>query len=79
MGMMNEGDMASLAAASRPGFERIFLTMMATHHNGAIEMAEEELAKGEYGPAKRLAASIRDSQRREVEEMQTILAGILDA
>lgn len=74
-GMMSEQDMASLGAAG-VAFDRMFLTMMVGHHNGAIEAAKEEVEKGRYGPAKELAASIRDSQRNEVAEMNAILAGL---
>ena len=44
-GMMSEADMASLGNATGTDFDRMFLEMMILHHEGAIEMAEEELAE----------------------------------
>lgn len=76
MGMMSEGEMTALRDASGNAFDRMFLTMMTGHHNGAIEMAKTELAKGKYQPAKDLARSIQDSQVKEVAEMQQILGAL---
>ncbi len=76
MGMMSEGEMQALGAASGAAFDRMFLTMMTGHHNGAIEMAKTEVDKGKFEPAKQLAASIRDSQQKEVAEMQSIQSAL---
>jgi len=76
MGMMSEGEMQALGAASGAAFDRMFLTMMTGHHNGAIEMAKTEVDKGKFDPAKQLAASIRDSQQKEVAEMQSIQSAL---
>ncbi len=76
MGMMSGADMGALKAASGPAFDRLFLTGMISHHNGAIEMAETEQAKGKYQPAKDLAKTIQDTQAQEIAEMQQILAGL---
>lgn len=76
MGMMSAADMTSLGASSGTSFDRQFLTMMTGHHNGAIEMAVTQVDKGRFEPAKQLAVSIRDSQRKEVAEMQGILADL---
>lgn len=74
--MMSEQDMAALGGASGLAFDRMFLTMMVAHHNGAIEAAKQEVDKGSSGPAKKLAVSIRDSQQDEVTEMDAILGGL---
>jgi uncharacterized protein (DUF305 family) len=73
---MSDADMASLRKAVGAEFDRTFLTMMTAHHNGAIQMASDELDKGKYKPAKNLAGSIRGSQQQEVAEMQGILARV---
>jgi uncharacterized protein (DUF305 family) len=72
-GMMAETDMAALRAATGEDFDQRWLAMMVVHHQGAIEMAEKELAEGVNPDAKRLAQQIIDAQRAEIREMQTLL------
>ena len=74
-GMMSDADMDKLAGLSGKAFDMEFLTMMTTHHKGAIEMARTEQADGRYGPAKQLAASIIKSQSAEVAFMAELLKG----
>jgi uncharacterized protein (DUF305 family) len=57
-GMMSEEEMTTLRQATGPAFDRMFLEMMIRHHNGAIEMAEQELREGTYQPATDLATAI---------------------
>ena len=73
-GMMSAQDMAALAKANGPEFDRLFLTMMTQHHRGAVEMAKSELNNGKSKDAKALATSIRDSQTKEIAEMANLLA-----
>ena len=75
-GMMSEADMASLGDATGTDFDRMFLEMMILHHEGAIEMAEEELAEGKYQPTKDLAQAVITGQQAEIEEMNTLIAGL---
>jgi uncharacterized protein (DUF305 family) len=65
MGM--EMDMEALESA-KP-FDREFIDMMVTHHQGAIRMAQIELAEGEDDETKSLASAIIDAQSREIEQM----------
>jgi uncharacterized protein (DUF305 family) len=51
-------------------FDESFLQMMVPHHEGAIEMAKAELAKGQDPELKALAQQIIDAQEREISEMQ---------
>ncbi|MBM0259611.1 DUF305 domain-containing protein [Micromonospora sp. 4G55] len=73
-GMMSDADMAKLAAASGQEFDRQFLTMMIAHHEGAITMAEEELASGANADAKAMAQQIVNAQQGEIDAMKKILA-----
>ena len=50
-------------------FDRAFIDMMTPHHEGAIAMAEAEVAKGENSQLKHLAKRIVAAQQREVREM----------
>ncbi|KJK55779.1 DUF305 domain-containing protein [Saccharothrix sp. ST-888] len=73
-GMMGDDEMAKLKSASGADFDKAFLTMMAAHHEGAVTMAKNELAKGAFQPAKALADSISTSQTAEIAEMKKLLA-----
>ena len=73
-GMMTDAQMTQLRGASGAEFDRIFLTMMIEHHQGAVTMARTELDKGKYEPAKQLAQTIIDAQQKEITEMQALLA-----
>ncbi|MEU6072911.1 DUF305 domain-containing protein [Micromonospora sp. NPDC047074] len=72
-GMMSDADMTKLAAASGREFDRQFLTMMIAHHEGAITMARDELARGMNAEAKALAEQIVSSQQAEIDTMRKIL------
>lgn len=73
-GMMSEADMARLGNATGADFDRMFLEMMVLHHEGAIEMAEQQLADGEYPPAKDLAQAVIAAQQAEIDEMNALLS-----
>ncbi|MFE1860897.1 DUF305 domain-containing protein [Streptomyces anandii] len=72
-GMMSDQDMGKLKGLSGDAFDRAFLRMMISHHQGAVEMAKTEQARGAYGPAKAMAKSIVTSQSAEVTEMNKML------
>ncbi|MFF0510355.1 DUF305 domain-containing protein [Streptomyces sp. NPDC004250] len=72
-GMMDGRDMAELEKASGRAFDTKFLTMMVEHHEGAVEMAGTEKAKGRYAPAKALADDIVTAQQAEITEMNGLL------
>ncbi len=68
-GMM---DTEKLAAASGPNFDRKWLDVISAHHGAAIQMAQIEVAGGQYGPAKSLAQSIISTQSRELSEFNQL-------
>ncbi|PWR16148.1 DUF305 domain-containing protein [Micromonospora sicca] len=72
-GMMSDADLAKLEAASGVDFDRQFLTMMIAHHEGAITMAQEEIASGAKPDARALAERIVTAQRGEIDLMNKIL------
>ncbi len=73
-GGMDPADLAKLTAAEGGEFDRMFLDMMTEHHQGAVDMAKTEQAKGKYPPAQQLAAEIVRSQTAEIEEMRGLVA-----
>ncbi|MET9462296.1 DUF305 domain-containing protein [Streptomyces canus] len=72
-GMMDSADMGKLKKASGKDFDSMFLTMMVEHHEGAVEMATTEKAKGEYKAATAMAGDIVTAQNAEISEMKKLL------
>lgn len=73
-GMMSDGDMAELEKATGAAFDRMFLTMMIKHHEGAITMAKAEQRDGEDTAAIELAQRIETAQTAEIKLMRKLLA-----
>ncbi|WP_242087539.1 DUF305 domain-containing protein [Microbacterium lacticum] len=73
-GMMTDGDMQSLEAATGAEASRLFLEQMTMHHEGAITMAQEEVDNGQNADAVALAQTIIDTQTAEIATMQELLA-----
>ncbi|MFF3446614.1 DUF305 domain-containing protein [Streptomyces sp. NPDC002667] len=72
-GMMSDDDMGKLKRLSGDAFDKAFLRMMISHHEGALAMAKTERAKGAYGPATTMAKSIVASQSSEITGMDRML------
>ena len=75
-GMDQAGAMSDLDSLSGTEFDRRFLELMTAHHQGAIEMSEQELADGENADALALARRIIDAQNAEIVEMRNMLDGL---
>ncbi|MEU0557965.1 DUF305 domain-containing protein [Dactylosporangium sp. NPDC006015] len=69
-GMMSSADMAKLKAATGTDFDKLFLQMMIVHHQGAVTMAQAELAHGTNPDAKALAGRIVKTQQAEIAAMR---------
>ena len=69
-GMVDDAAMGRLAAERGSDFDRQWLQAMIAHHEGAIAMANTELATGSSSDAKRLAQQIVSGQQAEIERMQ---------
>jgi uncharacterized protein (DUF305 family) len=68
-GMMSEEDMQALDGATPPESDRLFQEQMIAHHEGAVEMAEEEIESGQDAAAVEMAQTIVDTQTAEIETM----------
>lgn len=66
MGM--DMDLMELKVAG--SFDLAFIEMMIPHHEGAVEMAEQLLEKGENAELQQLARAVVSSQNAEVETMR---------
>jgi len=73
-GMMSDDDMTALEAADGPEAVRLYLQQMIEHHQGAIEMAQDELDDGANPGVLALAQQIITSQTAEIATMQELLA-----
>jgi uncharacterized protein (DUF305 family) len=52
-------------------FDRTFIDMMITHHQGAIRMARAEIAKGTSAQLRKIARAIVAAQKREIVQMNS--------
>lgn len=73
-GMMTADEMKSLGASSAADFDKMWLTMMIRHHEGAIAMGKTEQTEGKNPEAKALAGKIVTAQEGEIAEMKQLLA-----
>jgi uncharacterized protein (DUF305 family) len=72
-GMMTEQQMQELDEANSAEGQRLFLEGMIRHHQGAIKMAQAEIASGKNPEAITLANNIAESQQAEVDTMTELL------
>lgn len=72
-GMMTDQQMQQLKAANGAAFDKMFLQLMISHHQGALEMAQTEKASGQNKDALALADAIIKSQTAEIAEMNKML------
>lgn len=75
-GMLSAEQMAQLDAARGPEFDRLFLTFMIQHHQGAITMVDQLFDT--YGAAQndlvfKIASDIGADQTSEIDRMQSML------
>jgi uncharacterized protein (DUF305 family) len=74
-GMLSADELAALEAADAATASQLFLEQMIEHHEGAVEMAEEQLANGSHAGAIEMAEAIVATQTAEIERMQALLEG----
>lgn len=76
MGMMSPAEMQALKDAEGTEAAKLFLTGMIKHHEGAINMARDEIKNGKFPAEIELAKSIESSQQKEIDTMKQILASL---
>ena len=75
-GMLTPEQMQQLDAARGPDFDRLFLTFMIQHHQGAITMVQQLLAvpgAAQDGPIFRFASDVNADQTTEINRMTLML------
>ena len=78
-GMAAPQQMADLAAAEGTAFDRLFLQLMITHHEGAVTMVEALLEQpgAAYDPALfEFTNDVTNDQTAEIERMNALLVGL---
>ena len=78
-GMLSPEELAQLDKARGPEWDRLFLTSMIKHHQGALKMVDDLF--GSYGAMQdddvyTLASDIHADQTIEIERMQKLLEGL---
>ncbi len=80
-GMATPQQMAELAAAESTDFDRMFLQLMITHHEGAVKMVEALLEQpgSAYDPVLfEFTTAVTNDQASEIERMNVLLVGLSD-
>jgi uncharacterized protein (DUF305 family) len=80
-GMLTDADMAKLAAAKGPAFDRLFLEGMIKHHMGALIMVEELFnspGSAQQADMFDFASHVDADQRMEISRMTQMLKDMKD-
>ncbi|MEV6614740.1 DUF305 domain-containing protein [Streptomyces sp. NPDC051051] len=72
-GMATEAQLKKLRAASGKAFDQLFLTLMITHHEGAITMAADVKAQGNNVRIEEMADDVVAEQTTEITRMRAML------
>src|SRR6266536_3289454 len=75
-GMLTPEQMTQLDAARGPEFDRLFLTFMIQHHQGALTMVQQLLAvpgAAQDGPIFRFSSDVNADQTTEINRMTLML------
>lgn len=75
-GMMSEDDMQQLEDATGTDAAKLYLEQMTRHHEGAVDMAEQQVADGQNPQAVALAEQVIEDQEAEIQEMKTMLENL---
>ena len=78
-GMLTAEEMGQLAAATGPAFDRLFLTFMINHHQGALAMVKDLRSSpgaGQDSEINRFASDVDADQRMEIDRMAAMLVSL---
>jgi uncharacterized protein (DUF305 family) len=74
-GMVDDATMTKLGTLNGPAFDTLWLQSMIAHHQGAIEMANTEIAKGKSADMIAMAKTMVGAQQAEINQMKQMLGG----
>jgi uncharacterized protein (DUF305 family) len=75
-GMLADGQIVRLRGTQGEPFDRLFVALMSTHHEGAIEMAYDALGNASDPRLKIISYSIGYEQRGEINLMRGTATGL---
>jgi uncharacterized protein (DUF305 family) len=73
-GMVDQTTMGRLATLNDDAFDTLWVTSMIGHHQGAIVMAQDEIAHGDSPDARHVAELIITAQQREIAMMTHLIS-----
>lgn len=71
-GAMTQKDMDMLKSMKGMNFDMMFAQMMIKHHEGSVQMARDEQAKGASQEAKAMAADMVTTQEKQITQLRSI-------
>lgn len=71
-GAMTDQDMTMLKSMKGMNFDMMFAQMMIKHHQGSVQMARDEQAKGTSQEAKAMAADMVTTQEKQIAQLRSI-------
>ncbi len=74
-GMATPETVDELANQTGTAFDTMFLTILVAHHEGAVKMAETELAEGSSPELKEIAQKLLEMRQSELVLIKGLLAG----
>lgn len=73
-GMVDDSTVERLQSLDGAAFDTLWVTSMASHHKGAVSMAQDEIAHGQSADAIRTATLIIEAQQREIAVMTHLIS-----
>ena len=77
-GMMTAEDLQALETAEGEDAARLYLEQMTVHHEGAVDMARDQVEQGQNPQAVELAQQVVEAQEAEIAEMEQMLQELPD-
>lgn len=74
MGMVDESTIDELQSLDGAAFDTLWATSMIRHHQGAVTMAQDEIARGQSADAIHVATLIVEAQQREIATMTHLIS-----
>jgi uncharacterized protein (DUF305 family) len=72
--MVDPATMSRLQTLTGDDFDTLWITSMISHHQGAITMAQAELAHGQSPEAMKTAQLMITAQKREISYLTDLIA-----
>lgn len=73
-GMIDDAALDQIRSMRGPAFDTLWITAMIDHHEGAITMAQTEIADGRNPDSIKLAELIINAQQREIAQMNNLVS-----